>query len=70
MHRIAAALLVASTTTTAAGDVDLPAQDRQALDVTIYANGLALIRDKPEGDGRRRHQPPGLSRRQPADDPG
>lgn len=45
MRRIAAALLLASTTGAAAAEVDLPAQDRQALDVTIYANGLALIRD-------------------------
>lgn len=45
MRRIAAAVLVASTTAAAAADVDLPAQDRGALDITIYANGLALIRD-------------------------
>ncbi len=52
MRRIAAAVLAASTAAAtvtaaaaAAAEVELPAQDRQALDVTIYANGLALIRD-------------------------
>jgi hypothetical protein len=46
MRRIAAALLAASTASAAtAGEVDLPVRDRQALDVTIYASGLALIRD-------------------------
>lgn len=46
MRRIAAVLVAASTASAAAaGEVDLPVQDRQALDVTIYANGLALIRD-------------------------
>ncbi|MCU0892967.1 MAG: DUF4139 domain-containing protein [Rhodospirillales bacterium] len=46
MRRLAAALLAASTASAAtAGEVDLPVGDRQALDVTIYAGGLALIRD-------------------------
>jgi hypothetical protein len=45
MRRIVTALLVASSTAAAAGDVELPTQGRAALDVTIYTNGLALIRD-------------------------
>ncbi len=44
--RLTVALLVAATTTASASEVDLPAANRVGLELTIYANGLAVVHDR------------------------
>jgi hypothetical protein len=46
MRSLVAALLIASTTAVMAGEAELATGERTGLDVTIYANGLAMIHDR------------------------
>lgn len=45
MRAFVAAVLIASTAAASAGELDMAATGRSGLDVTVYANGLALVRD-------------------------